>query len=220
MTKQIRTEQNRTEQMKFWEGTFGDVYIDRYSGDFDRYAKEDYGVTRTQLNKEFLSKLDKNIKILEIGCNSGGQLALLKRAGFNNLFGIEINKKALRIAKESKEFNVMYGSALDIPYEKDFFDLVFTSYVLIHIHPKDLQKVIREAYRVTKKYIWGIEYFSEKCEEVNYRGYGNKLWRNNFLNTFLSEYPALKVIKTKELPYRKDPNSDMMYLLKKKQVYG
>lgn len=205
----------KTEQIHFWENDFGDEYIDRNSGDFDEHYIQTYGISRTSLNKEFLHKVQKDANILEVGCNVGKQLELLEEIGFNNKFGIEINSKALNIAKCKKNLNIIYGSALDIPFKDNFFDLVYTSGVLIHIHPDDLDKVISEMYRVAKKFIWGFEYFSEEIREISYRGNANRMWKNNFLNLFTTKYPDLKTIKEKEVKYIKDENVDVMYLLEK-----
>jgi pseudaminic acid biosynthesis-associated methylase len=159
-----------TAQMGFWKGGFGDEYTERNTGDWDRFYKEEWGVTRTELNKEFVGDLPLGTRILEVGCNRGHQLELLKQAGFTNLTGIEINSKALEIARQDASLNLVEGSALNIPFEDGVFDLVFTSGVLIHISPDDLPAVIDEMYRVSKEYIWCFEYYAEQCEPIEYRG--------------------------------------------------
>lgn len=204
-----------TEQMKFWKGKFGDEYTLRNSGEWDEFYKKQWGVTRTELNEEFLSGLNKDISILEVGCNMGNQLAILQKEGFNNLWGLEINKKALELAKENKSLNLIEGSVFDIPFKDEFFDMVFTSGVLIHISPKDLNKAIDEIYRTSKRYIWCFEYFSDKCEEIVYRGHKNRLWKNNFLKLFLERFPNLKIIKQKKIKYLENENVDMMFLIEK-----
>ena len=204
-----------TEQIKFWKGEFGDEYTLRNSEDFDELYKKQFEITRTELNNDFLSSLNKDISTLEIGCNKGIQLNILEKMGFNNLWGIEINKKALHIARENKSLNLIEGSALEIPFKDRFFDLVFTSGVLIHISPKDLPKVIDEMYRATRKYIWCFEYFAEECQEIVYRGNKNRLWKNNFLKLFLERHPDLKIVKQKKLKYLENENIDMMFLLEK-----
>ncbi len=204
-----------TEQMKFWKGEFGDKYISRNDVDIDKFYKKRFGVTRTELNNEFLNELNNNIKVLEVGCNMCIQLNLLEKISFKNLWGIEINKKALSIAKENKSLNLIEGSAFDIPFKDGFFDLVFTSGVLIHIFPEDLPKAIDEIYRTTKKYIWCFEYFSEDCQEIEYRGHKNRLWKNNFLKLFLERHPDLKITKQKIIKYLENENIDEMFLLEK-----
>ncbi|GAG39927.1 unnamed protein product, partial [marine sediment metagenome] len=75
-----------TEQIKFWKGEFGDEYTLRNSEDFDELYKKQFGITRTELNNDFLSDLNKDIFTLEIGCNKGLQLNILEKSGFNNLW--------------------------------------------------------------------------------------------------------------------------------------
>ena len=111
----------------------------------------------------------------------------------------------------------MEGSAFDIPFKDNYFDLVFTSGVLIHIAPKNLTKAIKEIIRVSNKYIFGFEYFSEKCEEIEYRGNKNKLWKNNFPKLFLDTKSNLKLIKIKKLVYLDNKDkTNVAYLLEKK----
>jgi pseudaminic acid biosynthesis-associated methylase len=205
----------KTEQMEFWSSDFGYEFSKRNLGDYDEHYKKLFGITITELNREFISKFKKDTSILEIGCNIGKQLDILEKNGFNNLWGIDINKKALKIAKENKSWNLVEGSAFDIPFKDNFFELVFTSGVLIHIHPNDLNKIMDEMYRVSKKYIWCFEYFSEECTEIEYRGNKNKLWKNNFIKLFIDRFPDLKIIKQKKLKYLDSDKEDMMFLLEK-----
>ena len=51
--------------------------------------------------------------------------------------------------------------------------VVFTSGLLIHIHPDNLGKAIDEICRVSKRFVWGFEYYSE-TEEHPYPEY--KQW--------------------------------------------
>jgi hypothetical protein len=74
-----------TEQEDFWKGEFGDEYTIRNAGDWDAFYKRIWGVTRTELNNEFLSKLTKDSSILEVGCNRANQLKILHAQGFENL---------------------------------------------------------------------------------------------------------------------------------------
>jgi len=206
-------------QEKKWSSKFGEDYIKRNSFTLknfnDSYSKH-LGTTRVALNREFLGKLDRNIRILEVGTNIGLQLFLLKKMGFKNLYGIEINKKAINIAKTSlKDVNIIYGLAGDIPFKDDFFDLVFTSGVLIHISPKNINKVMTEMHRCTKRYIWGFEYFAEKYTNINYRGNNNLLWKANFCELFKESFDDLSIVKTKKIKRVNSDELDMMYLIKK-----
>jgi len=209
------------EQADKWKGNFGKDYTDRNPQSIremeDLYMRN-FGVKRTELNGEFLKNIDKDAKILEVGCNVGTQLGILKSQGFNNLTGIEVQPYAVEKAKSLfPDINFLVGSGLNLPFEDNSFDLVFTSGVLIHINPKDLPKIISEIHRVSKKYIWGYEYFCENYEEIHYRDNRELAWKNDFLTVFLKIIPGLKLLKEKMLDYLDDDNVDQMYLLEKER---
>ena len=210
----------KTQQEEVWNGEFGEKYTDRNimsPDELDQLCIDNYGISRTELNKEILDKLNV-ARILEVGCNVGNRLLLLKKMGYTNLWGIELQEYAVEIArKRTSGINIAKGSAFDIPYKNNFFDLVFTSGVLIHISPDDIDKVLDEMYRCTNKYIWGFEYYnSEAYQMVNYRGADSLLWKTDFAKLFLERYKDLKLVKEERYAYLDNPeNIDMMYLLEK-----
>ena len=57
-------------------------------------------MARSELNDRFLADIPKDARILEVGCNRGGQLLLLREMGFRNVFGIEIQHYALTEVRE------------------------------------------------------------------------------------------------------------------------
>lgn len=206
-----------TEQMSAWKGEFGKVYTDRNATSLeamDALYEANYGITRMELNKRFLGGIGKSAKVLEVGANIGLQLQCLQKMGFLNLFGIELQAYAL---KESKgrvgDIFMLQGSAFYLPFKDAFFDLVFTSGVLIHIHPSNLAQTLREIRRCSRRWIWGFEYFSEQCQEVVYRGKSNLLWKNNFAREYLKTNPGLCLLKEERLKYRQNENVDNMFLL-------
>jgi len=207
-------------QLKEWTGKFGREYTLRnYLSiqELDKKYKNNYGITRTELNKVFLWGIGRNAKILEVGCNIGNQLICLQRMGFKNLYGIEPQEYAIELAKrKTKGINIIKGDIFDIPFKDGYFDLVFTSGVLIHISPKEIEKALREIYRCSSKYIWGHEYYSPNYEEVIYRGKRNLLWKADFLKMYLKLFPDLRVVKVKYLRYISEKDKiDVMFLLKK-----
>ena len=207
-----------TEQEQFWSGSFGPEYLERNdftTKSFDELYRERFGITRSQMNKEFLSNLPVN-SVLEVGCNIGIQLSFLSEAGYQNLHGIEIFPDAVAEAKKRlPEAHIIEGSALALPYEDSQFDLVFTSGVLIHIHPDDLPTVMREIHRVSSRYIWGLEYYAPAHQNIVYRGNENRLWKGPFAHLYQELFPDLTLVKEKRYPYQQEDNVDTMFLLEK-----
>ncbi len=208
-----------TPQQEFWKGIFSKGYLERNlftSAELDASYRTKFGITRLAMNKEFLESIPKDARILEVGANFGAQLEMLKKMGFTNLYGVEINPTVADFGRTRvRGVNLIEGNALDLPFKDGFFDLVFTSGVLIHIAPKDRTTVVREMYRCSKKYIWGFEYFSEESKEIVYRGNKDRLWKANFPGLFKKEFPKLRLVKQKLFRYKGEENEDVMYLFKK-----
>ena len=137
-----------TPQMKSWMGKFSAEYTERNNlslEELDSLYIKNYGITRTALDNEFLEDaIMSSSRILEVGSNIGTQLLLLQKLGFYNLYGIELQSYAVELSKQrTKEINLIQGSAFNIPFKDGFFDLVFTSGLLIHISPSDIHRVLR-----------------------------------------------------------------------------
>ena len=217
----MRDSQLVTEQMKKWAGKFGKDYTARNIN-----TKDNYAISRSELNKRFLNKLDRNIRILEVGCNVGNQLISLQKMVFKYLYGIDVQSEAVELAKvKSKNINIVCGSAFDIPFRDGFFDLVFTSGLLIHISPDNINSVLSEIYRCSNKFIWGLEYYANEYTEIIYCNEHNLLWKADFAGLYLDAFSDLRLVRRKELMhpdsdkmYPDNNNVDVMFLLEKAQV--
>ena len=209
-----------TNQMKFWSGDFGKEYTDRNPSntkEMEELCKKFYGLTRKELNEPFLKDIPKDARILEVGCNTGSQLQTLQDMGYTNLYGIELQWYAVETAKKgTKNINIIQGTSFDIPFKDQYFDMVFTSGVLIHINPTDLALAMKEIIRCSKKHIWGFEYFTNEITDINYRGNTGFLWKADYCKIYQENDPSLKVIKKELFPYVDQPElNDCMYLLQK-----
>ncbi len=209
-----------TKQMEKWSGDFGKEYTDRNAfslEELDTLYKSKYGVTRTELNQRFLEGMDRSIRVLEVGSNVGNQLLCLQSMGFVNLYGIELQSYAVELSKaRTKRINIIEGSAFDIPYKDCYFDLVFTSGVLIHINPSDIVWALREILRCTREYIWGFEYYADEHTEITYRGHKELLWKADYAKLYLAQFEDLKIVKEERLKYLTSDNVDAMFFLRKK----
>lgn len=210
-----------TDQMKVWKGEFGEKYTERNtyqtSDEHNECYVARYGKSRDEINEELLAGVPRDIRVLEVGSNVGYQLQSLKRAGFTNLYGIEIQRHCVDKAKKLWDgIDIIEASGFDIPYKDNNFDLVFTNNVLIHFSPADISKVIDEMHRVTKEYIFGFEYYEDKITEINYRGNTNLLWKANYSGIFQERHPDLTVVREKFYDCLDDKGmKDKAYLLRK-----
>ena len=208
-----------TNQTEMWAGQFGKEYTDRNAlslEEMESSYRGKYGMSRAELNQQFVGDLDRSIRILEVGSNIGNQLLCLQKMGFSDLWGIELQSYAVELSKSrTKNINIIEGSAFDIPYKDKYFDLVFTSGVLIHINPTDIGLVMEEIYRCTKEYIWGLEYYADEYTEIPYRGHKNLLWKADFGGLYRERFGDLEFVKEERLEYLDNDNADAMFLLRK-----
>jgi pseudaminic acid biosynthesis-associated methylase len=210
----------KTDQIAAWVDSFGREYTKRNSlslRELDAACEENYGVSRRRLNEQFLADVPHDARILEVGCNLGNQLALLREMGYSELYGIEIQHDALRQAQlRLPGIRLAEASAFEIPYPDHCFDLVFTSGVLIHIAPTDLRKAMAEIYRCSKSYIWGLEYYAAEATNVCYRGRDGLLWKMDYARLYLDQFEDLELRQVENFAYRKDSNVDCMFMLRKR----
>ena len=206
-------------QQNLWKGSFGDSYIKRnFSLDhINEVYKKLTGVTQEEIIYEFFNPLKRDISIIELGCNIGLKLSILKKMGFVNLTGVEINKNALKEAQQNNpEINFIQSSIEEFNPNQEKFDLVFTSGVLIHISPLSINQIIKKIIDLSRNYIFGFEYLSENLVEVNYRGNAESLWKQNFPTLFQKQSPDLQLIKEKKINYLNENLVDVAYLFSKK----
>lgn len=148
-----------------WAGDFGTQYTGR--NEMFPYA------SRWKFLNAIVS--DHIIKsILEVGCNTGFNLGMMREwmASPKNLWGIDINDYNIKQARERwPDCQFVYGSGFDLPFKDDMFDLVFTSGVLIHQKPEEVDAMMQEIIRVSGKYVMAIEYYEPAFRELTtYRG--------------------------------------------------
>lgn len=210
-----------TDQIKVWTSEFGVEYSERCKfdsvEDFNALYVNRYGVSRDDIIADWLCDVPKDARILEVGTNIGNQLAAMQRVGFTNLYGIDVQRSAVEQSKELYDgLDIVVGSALDIPFKDGFFDLVYTNNVLIHISPNDISTVLGEMARVSKKLIWGFEYFAPEFTEITYRGNSNLLWKADYGSILCKENPQFSPVREQLYDCLDEPGlQDKSYLLQK-----
>lgn len=128
----------------------------------ERYAKNELE-PRSELVYKLINRIsrDKDLKILEVGCNVGRNLNYLFTRGYLYLTGIELSYNALEIGKLN--YPLLFANCRFIPHsienvtrDLDKFDIIFTLATLEHIHKKVSKKVFDSIAKHTK-YIITIE---------------------------------------------------------------
>lgn len=209
-----------TTQLDFWKSDFG----------FD-YSLRD----RNKLSQENIQKLHRDWgkilsralapyprSVLEVGCNIGRNLMVLQHY-MDELHAVEPNAKACRAVRENKglgKVDLHESDGFVLPYPDNSIDMVFTSGVLIHVDPGDLEKMIREIYRVSRHYIVCIEYFSHEPREIKYHGEKGLLFKRDFGGLYLDTFPALATLDYGFLWQRFDSSDNSHWWLFKKEVPG
>lgn len=214
-----------SKQTQAWASRFGVDYTNRNAmsiEEMDAMYLNRYGLSRTEMNTEFLSIIDRDVRILEVGANIGLQLEFLQKMGFKYLYGIEVSAYAVEMSKSrARGLNIIKGDALDIPFKDDWFDLVFTSGVLIHINPHNLPFAMKEIYRCSSHYIWGFEYYADRLTQVKYREAeqtSDLLWKDNFPMIYCGVFSDLSVLNSRRFKVLGEGFEDVMFLLEKKSA--
>ena len=108
-------------------------------------------------------------KILDIGCGKAFLLYdFLKVIPDAEIYGIDISPYAIANSKEEIQDRLRVGSATELPWPDDYFDLVISITTLHNLHAYDLDLALREMERVGKKnkYLC-VESYRNEQEKAN-----------------------------------------------------
>ena len=96
-----------------------------------------------QANYARFLPLDKNAKILDIGCGYGRVLYFLRCAGYNNMAGIDISPQQIEAAKKNGFAQAECASAFEyLADKKEQFDMIFMIDILEHIEKAEVVKLL------------------------------------------------------------------------------
>jgi pseudaminic acid biosynthesis-associated methylase len=181
------TTPEKTDQLALWRSEFGANYTDR--NDRDKPERAD---AWRRVIAPIAAAGGAPERVLEVGCNVGWNLTYLNRIGVGGLHGVEPQQGAVERARGRLPFAaVLHGDAFALPFRDAWFDLAFTSGVLIHIAPADLGRAMDEMYRVSKRWIVAIEYDDTVETEIDYRGHAGALWRRDHRAAWIARHPDL-----------------------------
>ena len=181
-----------------------------YNKDFwDKYAEEN----ETRYNEEF-AKFTRDLavslrctSVLEIGCGTGIDLRLFPDTF--QIYGIDLNDKALEIARERKSIaDFKKGTITELPFEDSSVDFVFTHQLLNYLDDDTLEKGVTEIHRVAKRYIMNCEKFEENEKPID----ENHKFRN-MLKRWMNY--KVKIVSNVDMHEDIDPDKSRFTLLKK-----
>ncbi|MDQ7912467.1 pseudaminic acid biosynthesis-associated methylase [Pseudomonas sp. 102515] len=202
-----------TAQERFWQGEFGDAYVDRNAG-------AAAVASSLAFFGRALARTGSLGSVLELGTNRGLNLqalrALLPQA---QLQGVELNGKACALARALNVAEIWEGSLFDYPVTTGF-DLAFTKGVLIHLPPDLLPAAYDKLYQASRRLILVAEYYNPTPVEVSYRGHAERLFKRDFAGELLDRHADLRLLDY-GFAYHRDPlfpADDISWFLLEKQA--
>jgi tRNA (uracil-5-)-methyltransferase TRM9 len=170
---------------------FAKFILEKTRENYNLIAKE-FSATRKEIWEELkflFEDLKEGEKVLDLGCGNGRWYKVFKEKKVD-YFGVDNSEKLIEIAKENfPDAKFFVGDALNLPFQDDFFDKVYSIALLHHIPSEDFRiKVLKEAKRVLKP--GGILILT--C------------WRVHRLREILAflKYTFLKIIGKSKLDFR------------------
>src|SRR5574338_225714 len=135
---------------------------------WDQYAK-DFATHYNEEMAKFIKDLALSLRVqsvLEVGCSAGNDLKLFPQE--LNVNGIDTSETAISKAIENlPNFHFKIANATSIPFDDSSIDFVFTRNLFNHLEESEIKKSIAELFRVSKKYIFNIELFSENVDRID-----------------------------------------------------
>lgn len=152
-------------------------------GPFDLYALCAHQERQEALAK-FFSRIGlaslKDLRILDIGCGSGGNLRRMIDFGAQpqNCFGIDLLHKSLLDGRAvNSGISLLEGTAAELPFGDAQFDFVFQFTVLTSVLDENVRKaIVKEATRTLRKggyFVW-YDFAYSNPRNPNVRGIGRK----------------------------------------------
>jgi ubiquinone/menaquinone biosynthesis C-methylase UbiE len=132
------------------------------AGDDEPY----YRYKRSKFLKLFDTIDFKNKKVLEVGSGPGGNLDFLTNKGCKEIIGVDVSDKMIELSKrvlQNKNIQVKKIDGHTLPFDNNYFDIVFTSTVLQHNTDEiQLKELIKSICRVSNSEVIIFERIEKK----------------------------------------------------------
>tara|TARA_R110002167_G_scaffold355508_1_gene569903 strand:+ start:1947 stop:2615 length:669 start_codon:yes stop_codon:yes gene_type:complete len=134
------------ESNNFYKKVYNDLYSRGYhSSGFAGNKLLDFLVENYTLNA--------NNKLLDIGCSNGTGVSKINSLVNSNIcYGIDPADKAIQMCIKKNPNNddrFKVGELPNIPFDDEYFDVIFSSDVIEHVLPEDIEESLQDIHRVT-----------------------------------------------------------------------
>ena len=109
-----------------------------------------YGAVLKRKLGHFLPK-DKSAKILDLGCGMGFLLHMLKREGYRNALGVEVNRDQVELARRFGLQVVEEDVMAFMENNREKFHLVFVNHLLEHLSKKEVLDLLELVFHALEK---------------------------------------------------------------------
>lgn len=115
------------------------------------FMRLDYQLTHPARKKVYEIAKKWGDSVLDVGCGTGIDYPAFIDLGMEYI-GVDITPKFITRFKElHPEADVRLASSLNLPFEDESFDVVYSGGVIQHMHPDEYPEAIREMWRICKK---------------------------------------------------------------------
>ena len=163
----------------------GEIYYNLWKN----FRNKDYHADTVKILNERFEKNNISLNNIECalddGCGSGRYTYALNKIGCKRIWGVDISSNSIAFAKKNNPFKkekvqFLTCSVLELPFENESFDFVFSNGVLHHTI--DIKQGLNEIFRVLKQ--------EGKCWLYLYGGKNSFFWDTvDFCRSILRDVP-------------------------------
>lgn len=136
------------------------------AGWYEEYTNRKMHIPYFHFQEIFISEMVSKsapVRVLEYGCGVGRHLKNLVNISGASIYGYDQSPTMVAemlnwTTQEWIDDHVHLGEAIPtLPYEDGFFDIVYTSEVLVHVCPEDVPHILKELLRVSRGIVFHFE---------------------------------------------------------------